>query len=329
MNFINAEQIEQHTDFTELVEVLRRAFRSDLVTPQRHHHQVENPDAGIESTLLLMPCWQPGERLGVKVVSVFPANSKYQLPSIHGIYILMDGKTGAVKCLLDGKALTAKRTAAASALASCFLSKKGSRSLLMIGTGAQAPDLIRAHAAVRPIEEVFVWGRNFEKAKRLVRDDIFLKNVISGQGKKMAVHAIERKEDVMGEVDIISCATLSESPLVFGEMLRPGQHLDLVGSFKINMREADDETILRSEIYVDTFGALDETGDLATPIANGILKPEDIRADLARLCRGEKPGRTSEESITLFKSVGHASEDLAAAEYFFHKISTRGGLERG
>ncbi len=320
MNFINAEQIEQHTDFTELVEVLRRAFRSDLVTPQRHHHQVENPDAGIESTLLLMPCWQPGERLGVKVVSVFPENSKYQLPSIHGIYILMDGKTGAVKCLLDGKALTAKRTAAASALASGFLSKKDSRSLLMTGTGALAPNLIRAHAAVRPIEEVFVWGRDFRKAKQLAA---------GFQNEKYAVQALERKEDVMGEVDIISCATLSEPPLVFGEMLRPGQHLDLVGSFKINMREADDETILRSEIYVDTFGALDETGDLATPIADGILKPEDIRADLARLCRGEKPGRTSEESITLFKSVGHASEDLAAAEYFFHKISTRGGLERG
>ncbi len=320
MHFLTAEQIEQHTDFTELVEVLRHAFRSNLITPQRHHHQVENPAAGIDSTLLLMPCWQPGERLGVKVVSVFPENGKLQLPSIHGIYILMDGKTGIVKALLDGKALTAKRTAAASALASGFLSKKDSRSLLMIGTGAQAPDLIRAHAAVRPITQVFVWGRNVEKAKQLAA---------GFQNESYTVQAVERKEDVMGEVDIISCATLSESPLVFGEKLRPGQHLDLVGSFKKNMREADDETIRRSDIYVDTFGALDETGDLATPIATGLLKPENIRADLAQLCKGEKPGRMSDEAITVFKSVGHASEDLAGAEYYFRKIFTRGGLERG
>ena len=320
MHYLTAEQIEQHTHFPELVEVLRTAFRSNLVTPQRHHHQIANPSGGVDSTLLLMPCWQPGESLGVKVVSVFPENGKLQLPSIHGIYILMDGETGVVKALLDGQALTAKRTAAASALASVFLSKKESRSLLMTGTGALAPNLIRAHAAVRDIREVFVWGRDFEKAKRLAE---------SFQNETFTVLAIEGKEAVISEVDIISCSTLSETPLVFGENLRPGQHLDLVGSFKKNMREADDEAIRRCEIYVDSYGALDETGDLATPLATGILKPSAIRADLVQLCRGENPGRTSDEAITFFKSVGHASEDLAAAEFYFRKIYPIGGLERG
>lgn len=312
MHFITAADIERHTDFQALVEVLREAFASDIVTPHRHRHDIAHPNEDVDSSLFLMPCWQPGESIGVKIVSVFPNNSKYHLPTIHGTYVLMDGNSGAVKALLDGRALTAKRTAAASALASSFLSKNDSRSLLMIGTGAMAPNLIRAHAAVRHIREVFVWGRDFKKAEQLAA---------AFQHEKFSVQTVERKEDVMSEVDIISCATLSKEPLVFGRHLRPGQHVDLVGSYKLDMREADDETIWKSNVYLDAFTALDETGDLAIPLRKGILNPGDIQADLAALCKGEKPGRTDDDVITLFKSVGHASEDLAAAAYFFKKIN--------
>lgn len=310
MKFITAEQIEQAAGYPELVEVLRTAFRSEIVTPKRHHHQVANPPSA-EATLLLMPGWEAGQNLGVKVVSVFPENGRQGLPSIHGVYVLMDGKTGQVKCLLDGKALTTKRTAAASALAAEYLSNKADKTLLMVGTGALAPDLIRAHAAVRPISKVFIWGRNFEKARQTA--DGF-------QQEKFSVQAVRELKTVIPEADIISCATLSTDPLIPGEALRPGQHLDLVGSFKKNMREADDAAIRRAEIYVDTFAALDESGDLAIPIQNGIIQADGIRADLSRLCREAHPGRASEAAVTLFKSVGHASEDLAAATYFYHKI---------
>ena len=183
----------------------------------------------------------------------------------------------------------------------------------MIGTGALSINLIKAHAAVRPIKNVFVWGRNFEKAKAIEQQ---LMN------ENYTVTAIQIIEEKISEVDIISCATLSKTPLVLGKYLKKGQHIDLVGAYKKDMREADDETITKASIYLDTFqGGLKESGDIVIPLQNGTLKEEDIKADLFQLCSNQKQGRKSNEEITVFKSVGHALEDLAAANYYYNKFT--------
>jgi ornithine cyclodeaminase len=178
-----------------------------------------------------------------------------------------------------------------------------------------ALQLIKAHATVRSIEKVYVWGRKFEKAQKL-SDQL--------KSANFETKVVEKIDSVIAEADIISCATLSEKPLIKGAGVKPGQHLDLVGSYQKHTREADDEAILKSSVFVDTLqGAPNESGDLFIPIQNGILKKEDIKADLFEMCQSEKGTfRNSETEITFFKSVGHALEDLAVASLAFERITS-------
>ncbi|WP_418604640.1 ornithine cyclodeaminase family protein [Hwangdonia sp.] len=310
---IDTDFIENNTVFSELIEALKKGFCNDnTMIPMRHHHDFPNPEVNADSTLLLMPAWNPSKDAGVKIVTVSPENGQFNLPSIQGTYIYFDAVKGSIKAILEAKSLTVKRTAAASALASSFLSRKDSKSMLMIGTGALSINLIKAHAAVRPIKQVFIWGRNLEKAQAIASS---LKN------ENFSVHAIETIEEKIAEVDIISSATLSKAPLVFGKYLNAGQHIDLVGAYKKDMREADDEAISKASVFIDTFqGGLKESGDIVIPIENGVLNKEAIKADLFQLCSNKKNGRTSEKEITVFKSVGHALEDLVAAGYYYNKF---------
>lgn len=310
---ISDDFINENTNFSELISALKEGFSSkDILVPQRHHHDFPNPETGANSTLFLMPAWNPSEEAGVKIATVSPENQKFGLPSVQGIYILMNAKTGTIKATMQAKSLTAKRTAAASALASSFLSRKDATSLLMIGTGALSANLIRAHASVRPIEKVFVWGRNLEKAQA-VCDSL--------QGELFDCKVINTIEEKISNVDIVSSATLSKTPLVLGKYLKPGQHIDLVGAYKKDMREADDAVISRASVFVDTPGGIQENGDILIPLEQGIIKLDNIKGDLFSLCNGESVGRTSAEEITLFKSVGHALEDLVAASYYYKKFA--------
>lgn len=306
--------IEANTLYKELISEIKQAFANNkTIVPMRHHHDFPNPKVASDSTLLLMPAWNPSQDGGVKVVTVSPENGKYNLPSINGIYLYFDAVKGTIKAIIEAKSLTAKRTAAASALASSYLSRSDASSLLMIGTGALSKNLINAHAAVRPIKEVYVWGRNFEKAKNICHE---LKD------KPFSVSPLEKIEDKISDVSIISCATLSKTPLVLGKFIQPGQHIDLVGAYRKDMRESDDEVIQKASIYVDTFqGGLKESGDIVQPLQSGILKKEMIKGDLFQLCSNEKMERQTGQEITLFKSVGHALEDLAAANYYYKKYS--------
>lgn len=308
--YITEDFIEQHTDFAELVAMLKMGFAAGRITvPQRHHHEVPNGEHS--ATLLLMPAWEAGVDMGVKLVTVHPENAQLNLPTIQGTYVYQDARNGQLKATLDAKALTTKRTAAASALASTLLSRPDSSSLLQIGTGALAPNLILAHAAVRPIEQVYVWGRHLEKAK-----------VVCEQLQQYAfdIQAVVSLDEIIPRVDIISCATLSHTPLVTGTLLQAGQHLDLVGSFKPEMREADDDCCRRSSIFVDVYdGAMQESGDLKIPLAQNVISAAAILADLQELCCGKHPGRRSVEEITMFKSVGYGLEDLVGARYYFKK----------
>ncbi|WP_299778124.1 ornithine cyclodeaminase family protein [uncultured Formosa sp.] len=309
---IDSDFIENTTDFKTLVSALKEGFASnDYLVPMRHHHDFPNPETKSDSTLLLMPAWQPGKSAGVKIATVSPGNGKYNLPAIQGTYLYLDAVNGQLKAILEAKSLTVKRTAAASALASSFLSREDSESLLMIGTGALSTNLIAAHASVRPIKKVFVYGRDFNKAKAIC--DQFI-------NASFSIKAIKTIEEKISEVDIVSSATLSKTPLVFGSYLKPGQHIDLVGAYKKDMREADNDAILKASVYIDTYqGGLKESGDIHIPLSSGILKEDDIQADLFELCSNVKTGRKSDSEITLFKSVGHALEDLIAATYYFNK----------
>ncbi|MGY6707527.1 MAG: bifunctional Delta(1)-pyrroline-2-carboxylate/Delta(1)-piperideine-2-carboxylate reductase [Rhizobiaceae bacterium] len=319
MRFVSAEEVDRILTHKGLVETLREAFRKGAVQPLRHHHTVDRP-TGTPSTLLLMPAWSdfaaPGLEgdgyIGVKIVTVSPDNNAKSLPAIMGVYLLLDGLTGEPCALIDGQRLTLWRTACASALAADYLARQDASSMLMVGAGALAPFLVRAHAAVRPVKRVAVWNRTPANAERLV-------DTLQAEG--FEARLAENIDDEIAEADIVSCATISSVPLVHGARLKPGTHVDLVGAFAPTMRESDDEAIRSARVYVDTYGgATKEAGDIVQALESGALSKEDIQADLYELCRDKKKGRENDDEITLFKSVGAAIEDLAAGISVWEKL---------
>jgi ornithine cyclodeaminase len=305
MRLIDAAAVHAALDYRGLADALAAAFRAGAVTPVRHAHDLSG-QTGEGATLLLMPAWQPGRSIGIKSVTVFPANAETDLPSVHALYLLLDGATGEPQAVIDGAALTERRTAAASALAARYLVRKDAACLLMVGAGALAPHLIRAHVATRDLREIRIWNRTPDRATALAER-------LAGEG--YPVTATPDLAAAVGWADVISCATLAQAPLIHGDWLRPGTHIDLVGAFRPDMREADDTAVRRARLYVDVReSALAEAGDLVDPLARGVIAEADIVGDLADLVRGDAPGRRGRDEITLFKSVGSAIEDLAAAQ---------------
>jgi len=311
MRVISSAEIDRALTFPALVEALAEAFRADMITPVRHHHDIER--AGQHGTLLLMPSWTgPATRdgfVGVKVVSVFPDNGQKGLPSVMGSYLLMDGETGEPVAVLDGTRLTVWRTAAASALAARHLARPDAGRMVMVGAGALAPFLIRAHLSQRPIREVSLWNHRPEKAESMAA-------ALRAEG--LPVAAVADLEAAVREADLVSCATLSTAPLVKGAWLKEGAHLDLVGAFNMKMREADDEALRRGQVYIDTEAAKSEGGDVAVAIQKGAISPGHVRGTLFDLCRN--PPQRNDRVITVFKSVGTALEDLAAAMLVWRSV---------
>lgn len=314
---ISAGQIDGALTFPGLVETLREAFRLGAIQPVRHHHTVERPD-GADTTLLLMPAWTDFSAnrdgfIGIKIVTVSPDNNAVGKPAVMGQYLLLEGRTGEPLALIDGQRITQWRTACASALAASYLARDNASRLLVVGAGALSGFLARAHSAVRPITEVRIWNRtaqNAEAAAASLRADGF------------NAEATADLQATLGWADVISAATISTDPLVEGAMLKPGVHVDLVGGFTPSMREADDTAITRSRVYVDTrAGATKEAGDIVQPLASGVLNLDDIAGDLHDLTGGKATGRTSATEITLFKSVGAALEDLAAATAVYKALT--------
>ncbi len=305
MKLITAENVHQALAYGDLIERLRQAFAQVGEMPVRHHHtipQVDQPDA----TLLLMPAWRPGGQIAIKILSVFPGNAARGLASISAQVLVLDGETGQPLAMIEGASLTVRRTACASALAASYLAREDAGHMLMVGAGALAPHLVGAHAAVRPIKTVAVWNRSPDNASTLVRH-------LNDQG--FAAHITDDLEAEARRADIISCATMSSEPLIRGEWLSPGCHLDLVGAFRPDMRESDDAAVVGARVFVDTrAGALKEGGDIVQPLAAGLIDESHVVAELSELAGGLNPGRQSPDEITLFKSVGSAVEDLAAAE---------------
>lgn len=309
MLIIPDEQITGNLGYAELIEALRAIFRSDYTMPLRHHHFYKTTE-GRENTLILMPVWND-QYMGIKQVTVAPGNADRGMPSIFARYTLSDAVTGEPLAIMNAAEITARRTACTSALASSFLSRKNAEHLLVAGSGKVARHLVQAHSVARNFKKISIWARNAAKMQQLVES-------LAQEG--IPAEAVTDLEAAAREADVISCATLSATPIIKGEWIKPGTHLDMIGSHKPDTRETDNEAIRKSSIFVDSrMGALHETGELALPIAEGIISEKDVKADLAELIRGTHPGRETEQEITLFKSAGLAVEDLAAALLVYHK----------
>jgi ornithine cyclodeaminase len=303
---IDAATTRRHLAFAPLIDELRAMFIAGCEVPLRHTHRIE--EAG---TLLLMPAWRPGARLGIKTVTIFPGNGALGKPGLHSTYLLFDATTGEPLAQLDGNEITSRRTAAASALAASCLARADASRLLILGAGRVAGLLTEAFQVVRPISQVQVWNHQPESARALVE-----RLCSAGVDAQVATDLAE----ATASADIVSCATLSNTALIRGEWLRDGTHLDLIGSFTPQMREADAACFDRCRVFVDTDEALAKSGDLLGAIAEGGFSAEQLQGTLAELCTGRRQGRNNAGERTLFKAVGTALEDLAAAELAWSAI---------
>lgn len=312
MRHFDADAAHRLLDYRGLVEGLRDMYKRGVdVTERKVLHQ-KLPD-GSQNDWLILPAWQFGRHQGIKLVSVFPGNDKKGLASILGLYVLFDGETGAPILTIDGAALTLRKTVCNSALAVDFCARKDASKLLVMGAGNLAPHVVAAHASVRPITEARIWNRTPEKAVALAAR-------LSRPG--LAVSAAPDLEAAVGWADIVTGVTMTKQPLLKGAWLRPGQHVDLIGAFRPDMREADDAAVRRARLFIDArFSVLDECGDISQPLEAGLIEDADI-TDLFQLSRGERPGRLREDEITLFKSGGGGHEDLATAQYLLSKVNT-------
>jgi ornithine cyclodeaminase len=300
MRVYSAAEVHAALPWEPLAQALRRAFALGAAVPLRHAHPLSGTD-----TLLLMPAWD--ERVVItKLVTVIPSAAH----TVQATVLVLDRASGAPLAVLDGEAVTLRRTAATSALAARSLAREDAQSLLLVGPGRLAAWMARAHAALRPgLRRIDVWGRRPEAASALASE-------LAGEG--LPAQPVTGLPAAVAGADIVCCATTSSEPVVRGDWIRPGTHLDLVGGFTRTMREVDDAAVARARIVVDTFaGALAEAGDLVQPLERGLLARERIVGELADLWRDEgaarRLGRQSADEITIFKSVGTALEDLAAA----------------
>jgi len=304
MKIFDAAAVHAALDWSQLADAIERAFRGTAHVPLRHAHELSKADA-----LLLMPAWD-SQIILLKLVTVIPSAPD----TVQATVLVVDRATGKPLAVLDGEAVTQRRTAATSALAAQHLALPDAETLLVVGTGRLSLWMARAHAAlrvaggerhVRPLRRILVWGRNLESAQKLA-------HTLEFEG--LPVQAVDDLEKASRQAQIICCATTSKAPLIQGDWLAAGTHLDLVGSFKPDMREVDDTAVVRSRVIVDTYqGALAEAGDLVQPIKNGLIQSNHVVGDLAGLLKNEYEGRKNSGDITLFKSVGTALEDLAAA----------------
>ncbi len=321
MRLIDATAAAAALPFGALIAALRTRFIEGCEVPLRHGHAIPaaDPAAGAAGTLLLMPAWRPGRRIVVKLVSVFPGNAARGLPALHSVVLLLDAGNGKPLAMIDGDTITSRRTAAASALAASLLARPDASRLLVVGAGRVAALMPAAMRAVRPVRQVSVWARRPNAAQALA-------DQLAADG--FDAQACTELEQAARAAHIVSCATLSTEPLISGHWLQAGTHLDLVGGFTPQMREADAACFAGARVVVDTLEATVKSGDWLQAAAAGTVDPGPP-STLADLCRGAASGREHEGERTLFKSVGTALEDLAAAELAFDGAAAVPGCDDG
>jgi len=308
--YISGEEIRDSVDYVELIEALDQMHREDAAN-LGDLLLSEQTEGETTNHFMVRAGWQRGRALGVKMASIFPDNRAGDLPAIQASYVLFDGTTGSPLASIDGNELTWRKTAADSALGSLRLAKANCKTLLMVGAGAMAPHLIRAHISVHPqIKRIEVWNRSSDRRDRL----------IASLRPEFNIVATDDLQRAASNADLISCATMTQQPLIHGEWLSPGCHLDLVGAFTLDMREADDTAMRRGQVFVDSRKTtIGEIGELTIPIKNGTLREQDVVADHYQLSGGDHPGRQTKDEITIFKNGGGGHLDLMTARYIYDK----------
>ncbi|WP_444994055.1 ornithine cyclodeaminase family protein [Aliikangiella sp. IMCC44359] len=313
MKVINKEQVHQVLDFPALIKQLDSGFAKPFKMPQRQVFSLSDSTANHDAFAVL-PSWNE-DVIGVKAFTYFPENMASGYESLYSKIMMFDRKHGEPLALIDGTSVTFWRTAAVSALASRYLSREDSKTLLFCGTGNLASFMIKAHSSVRPINKVLCWGRNTNKVKQLIAQ-------LQKELAEIEFVSVDNIEKACETADIISCATGSAEPLILGEWVRPGTHCDLIGNHSADRRECDSSLVVKSSVYVDSrLNVLSEAGELLIPIEEGVFAPNMVKAELSELCSKQTSGRESPEEITLFKSVGTALSDLLAAHLVFQATS--------
>jgi len=308
MRFFDADQVAEALPWDALISAIEETLVAPGAhAPERTVHSIDVPGSS-SASLLMKPGWIVGDVIAVKAVTFFPDNGQLGMPTVNAGVLLFSGTDGQLLGACDGNELTTRRTAAASAVAAKRLVRSSASRLLVVGTGALSPMAAQAHYAVHGYESVEIWGRTPAKAAAVV------------QGLRQETIPATVCEDLDAGVvaaDTICCVTGATEPLVRGELVQPGTHIDLIGSFTPEMRETDDEVVRRASVWVDTRSDGVLAGDLAQPLASGVLAVEDIVGELHELIAGSCAVRETDEQITLFKSAGIALEDVAAAKLIF------------
>lgn len=308
MILVDEKKLHDTLPYARLIPALANAHHDDVDDVESC--VLEQPlGTGGQNHFLALPAWQHGKAMGAKLVSVFPENEKNGsgLPSVQGVFVLFDGQDGRPLAVIDGAAITLRKTAADSGMGAEFLARRDAESLLMVGAGALAPHLVMAHLAARPsIRTVRVWNRTPDRAKAMV-------NALDLPGLDVA--ATTELEQTARAADVISCATMATEPLIKGDWLKPGAHLDLVGSYRTDMQECDTEAMVRGRVFVDSpWSALRDSGEFAFAVESGRFALTDVVATAFDLARGEKDGRASDDEITVFKNGGGGHLDLMVAQ---------------
>jgi 1-pyrroline-2-carboxylate reductase [NAD(P)H] len=312
MRFIQAADVHRVLEFTDLIDALRRAFGSPAGTPRRMVFRLDENDS-THDAFALLPAWND-EVIGVKAFTYLPGNADAGRPILHSKILLFDRATGEPLDIVDGTSVTYWRTAAVAGLAADYLARRDARRLLVCGTGNLAPFMALAHAAVRPIEEVVFWGRTPERAETVAR-------ALAAKRSDLVCRAAADLESEVAAADVVSCVTASHDPVIFGDWVRPGTHVDLFGNHERHGRECDTELIVKGRLYVDSRdNVMNEAGDVLIPIEEGRIGPDAIIGELADLCSGAVGGRGDADEVTVFKSVGTALADLAAAQLVTRRL---------
>ena len=314
---LNRAELERLLDAQSVIEVLERAFADysagKVQMPVRTAIRVTDPPG----VLLLMPCAMTDSRvMGTKLVSVYPQNPARGLPTIGALYVLSDYETGFPLAVMDAAYITGLRTAAASAVATRYLAREDARTLGIFGTGVQAEFHALAIPAVRQIERILVWGTSQEKARQFAERMQNHSKAQIQQGESL---------EAVAAADIVVTGTTATEPLFHGRLIRPGAHLNGVGSHAPTARELDAEIVARSRVVVDTYeAAFAEAGDLLLAIDEGRITRDQVVAELGEVVLGRKPGRELRDDITLFKSCGVAFEDAVTASLALERARATG-----
>lgn len=318
MQFIDASRVHELLAYEGLIEALRKAHLGAMPRIADRHMYEEPQVEGPPDIFILLPAWQPQEGLLAKVVTSFPRNKRrHGVPTVNSIYAFINGETGVTEAIIDGEAVIFRKTSADSALGTSILARENVKTLLMVGAGSLAPYLVRAHRCVRPsIEDVMVWNRTSATA-----EDLAATLVAEG----FPARAVRDLDEAIAQADIISSATMAEAPIIKGRLLKPGAHVDLVGSFTPEMREADDDVLLRGSIFVDHRQTTERSGEFVGPYERGVIKPADVKGDLFALCQSTVPGRRSADEITVMKNGGGSHIDYFVAKYLMDQVKSSSG----